>query len=405
MAKKPRALSKLQYPVEPVMAAAPVEAEMTPPVPVEQPSEVIAILPENIPVPTEQSADQPAVSVNKKSKKEHTKPSKKRRSSSPLNKLGDDGKTPASTIVNNTIGEREPTLEQTAPTSEPMFVAQEQPPVTPPLTKRNSFRNKKPALSDKPAEFVQELPVAEVAPAPSHANPDIDYNLYEAELEQDEFDRAVRTERAERRSLLFNRIGMTMLIVGCVYLLFLIYGALNTEYVYNDQGKLVPQVMSVEQIRAREDFEKVQSEYLQARRIYEVVLELDYRIAAGVEDPLLIAPEYEEALNMVNDLALQCQALSVSDRYTQLHAMIKSWVTNDIAIYCQNMSKAITQNNSVAAGHALEAKAAVYNDFSIITANLTKLGETVDGVNLGDITEWSPEKYINESIGGIGGEL
>jgi hypothetical protein len=405
MAKKPRALSKLQYPVEPVMAAAPVEAEITPPVPVEQPSEVIAILPENIPVPTEQSADQPAVSVNKKSKKEHIKPSKKRRSSSPLNKLGDDGKTPASTIVNNTIGEREPTLEQTAPTSEPMFVTQEQPPVTPPLTKRNSFRNKKPALSDKPAEFVQELPVAEVAPAPSHANPDIDYNLYEAELEQDEFDRAVRTERAERRSLLFNRIGMTMLIVGCVYLLFLIYGALNTEYVYNDQGKLVPQVMSVEQIRAREDFEKVQSEYLQARRIYEVVLELDYRIAAGVEDPLLIAPEYEEALNMVNDLALQCQALSVSDRYTQLHAMIKSRVTNDIAIYCQNMSKAITQNNSVAAGHALEAKAAVYNDFSIITANLTKLGETVDGVNLGDITEWSPEKYINESIGGIGGEL
>lgn len=405
MAKKPRALSKLQYPIEPVMAAAPVEAEMAPPVPVEQPSEVIAILPENIPVPTEQSADQPAVGVNKKSKKEQTKPSKKRRSSSPLNKLGDDGKTPGSTIVNNAIGEREPTLEQTAPTSEPMFVAQEQPPVTPPLTKRNRFRNKKPALSDKPAEFVQELPVAEVAPAPSHANPDIDYNLYEAELEQDEFDRAVRTERAERRGLLFNRIGMTMLIVGCVYLLFLIYGALNTEYVYNDQGKLVPQVMSVEQIRAREDFEKVQSEYLQARRIYEVVLELDYRIAAGVEDPLLIAPEYEEALNMVNDLALQCQALSVSDRYTQLHAMIKSWVTNDIAIYCQNMSKAITQNNSVAAGHALEAKAAVYNDFSIITANLTKLGETVDGVNLGDITEWSPEKYINESIGGIGGEL
>ena len=398
MAKKPRALSKLQYPIEPVMAAAPVEAEMAPPVPVEQPSEVIAILPENIPVPTEQSADQPAVSVNKKSKKEHTKPSKKRRSSSPLNKLGDDGKTPGSTIVNNTTGEREPTLEQTAPTSEAMFVAQEQPPVTAPLTKRNRFRNKKPALSDKPAEFVQELPVAEVAPAPSHANPDIDYNLYEAELEQDELDRSVRTERAERRGLLFNRIRMTMLIVGCVYLLFLIYGALNTEYVYNDQGKLVPQVMSVEQIRAREDFEKVQSEYLQARRIYEVVLELDYRIAAGVEDPLLIAPEYEEALNMVNDLALQCQALSVSDRYTQLHAMIKSWVTNDIAIYCQNMSKAITQNNSVAAGHALEAKTAVYNDFSIITANLTKLGETVDGVNLGDITEWSPEKYINESI-------
>ena len=72
MAKKPRALSKLQYPIEPVMAAAPVEAEMAPPVPVEQPSEVIAILPENIPVPTEQSADQPAVGVNKKSKKEQT---------------------------------------------------------------------------------------------------------------------------------------------------------------------------------------------------------------------------------------------------------------------------------------------------------------------------------------------
>lgn len=402
MAKKPSALSKLQYPVEPAKATVPVEGEIVPPVPVEPPSEVITASSENTPAP----AAQPAEIVSKKTKKEHIK-SPKKKSSSPLNKLGDDSNSLSPTIVNNAAGEWERPEGPPTPMAVPPLISQEEPPIdSPPLVPQKRNRKKKHHRpNNKLPEFNQDNPISEVAPAPPPAVPDMDYNLYEAELERDELSRSVRTERAERRGILFNRIGMTMLIVGCVYLLFLIYGVLNTEYVYNDQGKLVPQVMSVEQIRAREDFEKIQSEYLQARRIYEVVLELDYRIAAGVEDPLLIAPEYEEALNMVNDLALQCQALSVSDRYTQLHAMIKSWVTNDIAIYCQNMSKAITQNNSVAAGHALEAKAAVYNDFSIITANLTKLGETVDGVNLGDITEWSPEKYINESIGGIGGEL
>lgn len=395
MAKKPRALSKLQYSqvpttqqatsVVPAANAAPVTNDISP-----QP---------HIDTSSDPALQNKPITSNKKVSKFGRKST-----SSPLNKLEANLESP-STIVNNT------TAEQGSASAYPGYNCcsnQDQSDQAPLTTARKKSKPKKNKQKENNEAASGTFDISPTTPhsAPPYTNPpEIDYAQFEAELEREEMDKSIRAERSERLGAAMHRISIIALITGCVYLLFLIYGVLNTEYVYNDQGKLVPQILSVEQIRARDDFEKVQSEYLQARRIYEQVLELDYRIAAGVEDPLLIAPEYEEMLNSVNELAIQCQALSVSDRYTQLHAMIRSWVTNDIAIYCQNMSKAISQNNAEAATHALEVKKAVYNDFSIITANLAKLGDTVEGVDLGDITAWSPEKYINEAIGGIGGDL
>ena len=128
-------------------------------------------------------------------------------------------------------------------------------------------------------------------------------------------------------------------------------------------------------------------------------------MAAGIEDPLLIAPEYEKLLERINELAIQCKAVSVSTQYIQLHTMLNIWITTDIAVYCQNMSAAISRNDETAANQALEYRTMAYNDFSVITANIAAMGAQVDGADIKDITDWSPEKYINEQIGGIGGEL
>jgi hypothetical protein len=391
-------LSKLNYQSEPAQAPAPIVDTQ----PVVQPTiEVTQDIPRPIAPELQPAAPASTPATPTSSKKNLFK----KKGPSPLNKL-EGLETPDATIVNNTTGERGVVApEQPAPRaefSEQSHEAAPPAPVAEPVPLRPKKKTKTPKQKKVPA-------TTEVVVPPPDAT-EMDYDQFELELEQDELNRAVRTERAERRGVVFNRVGMIALITGCVYLLFLIYGALNTQYVYNDHGKLVPQVMSVEQIRAREDFEKVQSEYLQARRIYEEVLKLDYRLAAGVEDPLLIAPEYEEVLNMVNDLLMQCQAMSVSDRYKQTHDLLIQWLggvagKQSVASYCQNMSKAISLNDPTAASHALEEKRTIYNMFSTITANLTTLGKTVDGVDLGDIPKWSPEKYINESIGGIGGEL
>ena len=233
-----------------------------------------------------------------------------------------------------------------------------------------------------------------------------EYNRYEDEMRmirEDEKDQLEKLRR-EKRKYLIERIFQVVLIVSCVYLVFLIYGAVNTSYTYNTKGEVVPLVVDVDTIRSQNEFKSVSTQYFQARTLYEEVLSLDYRLGmAGKtgEDPLLIAPEYEKILEKVTKLSVQMNALTVPARYTQPFNMLLSWVQDDLALYCQYISRAITQNNSADMNQALYYKDSMYNKFRQITQVLATLGSTVERSNVEMINEWSPEGYIEKISGGV----
>lgn len=207
-------------------------------------------------------------------------------------------------------------------------------------------------------------------------------------------------ENEERNFHVLTRIINVLLVVGCVYIIFLIYGVAVTKYQYNDDGVVEAQRMSVSDIREQKAYEHIMSQYLQCRNLYEQTLMLDYRLGAGVEDPLVIAPEYEGLLETVEDLSIKTDAMTVDAGYEQLKSMMVSWIRDDIAVYLQNMSSAISQNNSETANNALQDKDRVYQNFSLITQNMVAVGEQTKGVDLTDLKEWTPEGYIDEEING-----
>lgn len=249
--------------------------------------------------------------------------------------------------------------------------------------------------------------VADMPPTNGAApNNPIDYNDFETDLDAEDIKRGRKERKAAKRKAVLSKICLIVMLFACAYLLLLIYGVLKTEYTYDETGKVVAQRMSYEQLKASEDFKTVYNEYLQTRRLYEEVLKLDYRLAAGVEDPLLIAPDYEEILEQVDALTIQIKELSgdIADtRYTQVQEMLEEWVSTQIAVYCQNMSKAISRNDTEAASHALQYKNVAYNGFTIITENLLAIGSQVEGADLSELKSWSPEKFINDHIDGMGG--
>lgn len=118
------------------------------------------------------------------------------------------------------------------------------------------------------------------------------------------------------------------------------------------------------------------------------------------EVPLTLAPLYEEKLDTVSSLSIKTDALTVETKYSKVKDMLLSWIKNDIAVYLQNMSSAISQNNSETAQNALQDKDRVYSDFSLITQNLVAMGENLQGVDLTDVKQWTPEDYVDEQING-----
>lgn len=203
-----------------------------------------------------------------------------------------------------------------------------------------------------------------------------------------------------KRGNLHTKIINFILIAGCIYLLVLIFGAAVTKYQYNSDGKAVPEKMSVDGIRQKHNFDTILTQYEYCRSLYEKTLLLDYRVAQGQEDTLEIAPEYEALLDDVQNLSVKTDAISVDTKYDQVKSMMVNWIKNDIAVYLQNISAAISENNTEKANNALQDKDRVYDDFSLITQNIVALGSSISGADLTDIKSWTPEDYVDQEING-----
>lgn len=93
-------------------------------------------------------------------------------------------------------------------------------------------------------------------------------------------------------------------------------------------------------------------------------------------------------------------AISVDTKYDQVKSMMVNWIKNDIAVYLQNISAAISENNTEKANNALQDKDRVYDDFSLITQNIVALGSSISGADLTDIKSWTPEDYVDQEING-----
>lgn len=217
-------------------------------------------------------------------------------------------------------------------------------------------------------------------------------------LEAEELKRLHNAYQQEQKEKRMSKTVSVILTIACVYIIFLIYGVIVTDYKYNDEGVIVPQIMSVEDIKEKKQFDVIVGQYENCRMLYEKTLMLDYRLGQGIEDPMIIAPEYEALLDEVENLSIKTDALEVDTQYTQVKMMLLSWVQNDIAIYLQKMSSAISQNNSEDANTALVYQTQMYNNFSLITQNVVAMGESINGTDMTEIKQWSPETYVNNTI-------
>ena len=209
---------------------------------------------------------------------------------------------------------------------------------------------------------------------------------------------AVSMERGQIRQKRWKKTKMIFMVMLCLYLIFLIYGVTVTDYQYNQLGKVEATKLSISDIRDLKEYNNYLQYYQAARLLYEQCLTLDYRMAQGQEDPKVIAPEYDDMLEDISSLTVKIDAASFSSKYTQLKTMLLSWVKTDIAVYCQNMSASISQNNETKAQNALAGRENMYQNFSKITANLIALGSDLNGAHVQKIKEWSPEGYIEKNV-------
>lgn len=228
--------------------------------------------------------------------------------------------------------------------------------------------------------------------------------VWENDLEIKELETAYKEESAEKRYRRLTQGVNLLIILLCIYTGFLIFGVAVTQYHYSDNGTIEAQKLSVSDIREKKEYEKILAQYINLRTIYQSVLLLDYQYDQNADEHMTIATEYEKILDDILKASTQIKALDIDSKYVQLQSMMLSWVDSQneqsIYTYCKLMSAGITENNDDAVNQAIQIENFVDDNFTQITSNFVTLGENINGTDLVDIKEWSPEKYINEKING-----
>lgn len=227
------------------------------------------------------------------------------------------------------------------------------------------------------------------------ANAMPDAAAYDQALNNESLQDVAKKAKREKAGAIVRRVVTVILLILCGYVSFLIYGVSQTNYVYDQYGKIQPEVLSVDDLSILNEYETLSQYYLRERVLYEAALKLDYRLAVEPENALTIGMEYNGLLDTVSKLTTDINAESVSTTYSAIKNQLLNWVKTDIAVYLQNMSKAITNNSETDAQHALISRDVVYNDFLTITSNMATLCHNTKGAHNGNIYDWSPEDYVN----------
>lgn len=223
----------------------------------------------------------------------------------------------------------------------------------------------------------------------------------EAELEAWEVRKEHATKKQASFSAMRTKAATALLAMACIYIIFLIYGVFVTDYQYVDEGTVNPQLMSVVDIEEKDNFETVLVEYESCRMVYEQVLMLDYRVGQGEEDPLTISPLYTELLEGdVSTMLTKLNGSNVDPKYNELNNLMYQWLDQDTAQYLQYIAEAITENDYEKLEAAYACQNSMYSDFSVITQSVVSIGESIKGIDISDIKNWTPEGYMEEEING-----
>ena len=233
--------------------------------------------------------------------------------------------------------------------------------------------------------------------------PEFNEEVFEREYEENDVIKTEKLRRSKQRSAFANMMLKIFLILAIFYTAFLIYGVIITEYVYDEKGEVVPLVYTIDEIEEKKDYELFSAYYINIRDLYEKIIVLDYRLAVANDnaDYISLSSEYETLLETVSAITIQMEAYTPRSAYKQTYNLMLNLVKTDIAVYLQNISAALAQNDEDKAAKAVISKEVVYDDFIKTTSNMITLGENIKGIDVSGLKNWSVENVRAREIGTI----
>lgn len=187
------------------------------------------------------------------------------------------------------------------------------------------------------------------------------------------------------------KVGFILVIA---YVVFLIIGAISTEYYVDEEGDTKLVVGDITVLENRDDFDALESYVTQIRDVMVDITIIDIKLANKTLSPSQAAILYKEILDDQVDLIIpKIKTLEVKTRNELIKQNIQVILSNDIAFYLQFMVTGLQQQSSQSINDATAWKSSMMLTYKAIETDMLELAKTMHREN-DEFFDWELEKAV-----------
>lgn len=236
-----------------------------------------------------------------------------------------------------------------------------------------------------PSQEIINFDIAPQKPAPSIQG-DSKYKIDGAGIGKKKRDRAI----------IINKAIKLILILMCLYIVFLIIGVISTDYYIDENNKRQAVIAKIDTLEKRDDYKTLSSYITQIREIMVDITIIDIKVSNGDITYAQAANQYTNILDdNVDSLIPKIKVLNVQPEQELLKQNLQVILANDIGYYLQLMPKALLANNETDVSNALVWKQSMMQTYSSIDEGIRDLASSIKKED-DEFLKWNLEKAVIE---------
>ncbi len=186
----------------------------------------------------------------------------------------------------------------------------------------------------------------------------------------------------------------TFLIVICLYIAFVIFGMLCTEYYIDDNGYRQPIEVNFSYLREREDYRELKKQFDSISELMVDITIIDIHLSNEEYTGMEAVTYYNKILNEQVDIMIpKITALELGQEQVVMQETMETLLSNDIAVYLQKMVEGLRTGNADSIQTALVWRDKAFSSFEVLRTDMINLSKRVKS-DYRSIEEWN----LNDAV-------
>lgn len=206
---------------------------------------------------------------------------------------------------------------------------------------------------------------------------DVDYTTYEAD--EAYYDDTMENEDSASWDKRSFAVSTKIVVALIIYVFFLVIGIFSTSFVSNPvTGVKEAQIITVQMHEEHVSYNLLKEQYLIIRDLLTQTQKIDSGFQESHGDQSFIyATKYENLLSVIDKNIPKAKGLAVDSKYNTLLNQVVNIYTNDLAIYLQKMTTALSQQDQTAFLEAMSWREQTITDFEKLRKNMKAFASAV----------------------------